>query len=77
MLYAAWFTKNILPEDGRIIVAETCRRLYKYSCAVVGFINKFVKLVHSFLRARQVLGKSKWWMNSAPTFILVLVILLI
>jgi hypothetical protein len=33
--------KNILPEDGRIVAAETCRRVYKFNCAVVGFINKF------------------------------------
>jgi hypothetical protein len=33
---------NVLPEDGRIFAAETCRIVYKCNCAVVGFINKFV-----------------------------------
>jgi hypothetical protein len=52
-------TKNILPEDGRIIAAEICRRLYKYSYAVVGFVNTFLQLVQSDLQARHILDKSK------------------
>jgi hypothetical protein len=32
--------KNILPEDGQIVMPKTCQRVKKYNCAVVGFINK-------------------------------------
>jgi hypothetical protein len=41
--------KNILPEDGRILTAETCRRVYKCNCAVVGFIKK----LHNCLQSLQ------------------------
>jgi hypothetical protein len=34
--------KNIIPEDGRIVTGEICRRVYKCNCAVVGFVKKLL-----------------------------------
>jgi hypothetical protein len=41
--------KNILPEDGQIVAAETCQRVCKCNCAVVGFINKFASLYSVYI----------------------------
>jgi hypothetical protein len=34
--------KNVLPEDDRIVTAETCRRVYTCNRAVVGFIKNCI-----------------------------------
>jgi hypothetical protein len=45
--YAALSRKNILPENGRIVAAETCRRVYKCIRGVAGFINKLAVRIFS------------------------------